>query len=302
MTIQPYAQVQPPQPQPQQPEPIKQTDPLEQAQAEPAPIRPHARGPMRALENLLSHAPRNLMKGRGPGLDQLLKQVGVKLDRLTDDQDAALQAARVQFDFSFQAVRSIDGRTGNETLAMRVEFNASIQTLAADQDSLEARSLSFSGEMFVGRGQDPAGLFEQTFGQDTPARTIAAHAVDRYAQRVAEDEDVADTRENRQAYADLVRDAVDQAAQRVAERQDSQDLAESVRGTQEKVDELLQRFVEEGIEAAEADETAAQMATYYRRISFEMTRQRMLLTAYDPTGQAQVDEPKAEPEEVDAAA
>jgi hypothetical protein len=262
---------------------------------------------MRALENLLSHAPRDLMKSREGTLDKLLKQVGVKLDRLAGDGQEAYQAARVQFDFSYRAVREINRVTGDETVAMHVRFNASIQTLQADGSEARSVSMQLSGEMFLGSGQDPAGLFESTFGPKPTAEGIAAHALDRYAKRLDEDPEVEDTAENRRQYADLVRQAVERAAQRIGQRDGQEDesnaIADNISRTQEELDRMLERFVEQGLDAlAPPSEQTAATLVYQRSLSFEMSRQTLLLSAYSRQGQSQSQDPPADPEEVDAAA
>lgn len=280
-----------------------QAQPQEPPAAESVETQPK-RGPLRALENLLSHAPRDLMKPGGRGMDQLLKQIGVKLDRLSAGSDQAYSAARVQLDFSFQAVREINRATGDETVAMRMEFSASIRTLAGDEDQARAISVEMSGEMFFGAGQDPAGLFEQTFGADRTAQTLAAHALDRYAGRVAEDPDVQDTPENRSQYADLVKEAVEQAARRIRDRQGADsEAADRINQTQQRLEEMLDRFVEQGLEAmSPPDEQTRATVIYQRSLSLEITHRRMLLSAYDPQGQTNIQEPPAEAEQVDAAA
>ncbi len=300
MTIQPIDAMPLPAPASADEPQVPSQEPLAQ---EPRQDRP-ARGPMRALENLLSHAPRDLMKPGGRGMDQLLKQIGVKLDRLTAGSDQAYQAARVQLDFSFQAVREINRATGDETVAMSMEFSASIRTLAGDEDQAQALSVEMSGEMFFGAGQDPAGLFEQTFGADRTAEAVAAHALDRYAGRVAQDPDVQDTPENRSQYADLVKEAIEQAAQRIKDRQgEDSDAAQRISRTQQRLEEMLDRFVEQGLESmSPPDEQTRATVIYQRSLSLEITRQRMLLSSYSPQGQRDVQEPQAQAEQVDAAA
>jgi hypothetical protein len=300
MTIQPFDAMPLPAPPVAEEPQARPQQPLDQDPRQAQPTR----GPMRSLENLLSHAPRDLMKPGGRGMDQLLKQIGVKLDRLTAGSDQAYRAARVQLDFSFQAVREINRATGDETVAMRMEFSASIQTLSGDQEQAQALSVEMSGEMFFGAGRDPAALFEQTFGADRTAEAVAAHAFDRYAGRVARDPDVQDTPENRSQYADLVREAVEQAAQRIKDRQgEDSDAAQRISRTQQRLEEMLDRFVEQGLESmSPPDEQTRATVIYQRSLCLEITRQRMLLSSYSPQGQSDIQEPPADAQEVDAAA
>ena len=264
-----------------------------------APVGLPDRGPMRALENLLSHAPRDLMKHGERGLDRLLRKIGIKADHLAASMgDADIAAARVQVEFSYQAVRQIDA-AGRETFAMQFSFSASVAAVAAGPDGAVAQVQTLSAEGSFGYGSDPQGLLERTFAPQTTADSVANHALDRYRQMLSE-QDADDTAASRAAWADAVTAAVDDTAARLRDKYaDRDDLLERIEQIRADVGEQLNRFVEEGLPEAGAPDAGVQLQ---QQMWLHLELQRTLVRSYASDGAAVEPAPEPEPEAVDAAA
>ncbi len=274
--------------------------PSREAEQAPAPEAVAARrGPTRALENLLARAPRDLIRHGQKHLGKLMDRLGFRARQLAGVDQAALSATRVQLDFAYQAVRRID-QAGNETYAMQFSLQASMTSLAVDEQGLSGQVQTFSAEGFLASGDDAQALFEQTFNPPTTAESVVNHAVDRYRQML-EDQQAEDTEETRSRFADLVGQAVNSTAETLGEKyaEDPQALAR-LKDTQKAIAEKLNRFVSDGL-ASPAPASPAAVAQQQMWLHIEATRTQ--IRSYRPDAALEEAEPDQEqPEQLDVAA
>jgi hypothetical protein len=271
--------------------------PAEQPQT--APLEATPRGPARALENLLAHAPRDLLRHGEKHLGKLMDRLGFRARQLAGVDQAALSATRVQLDFAYQAVRRID-QAGNETFAMQLSLQASMTSLAVDDQGLSGQVRTFSAEAFLASGQDAQALFNQTFNPPTTAESVVNHAADRYRQML-EARQAEDSLENRTRFADRVGQAVDSAAESLAQKYaGNPEALARLEETHQAIAEKLSQFVSGGL-SDQAPASPAALAQQQMWLQIEATATQF--RSYRPDAVLEADDPDdAQPEQLDVAA
>ncbi|MFP4353825.1 MAG: hypothetical protein ACLFUJ_01785 [Phycisphaerae bacterium] len=286
---------------PAEPVEAQPSQPVEAAETQPAgPVGQPARGPMRALENLLSHAPRDLMKHGTRHIDKLMDRLGFRAQQLAEMTDADTARASVSIELSYQAVRQID-QAGNETFAMQFSLDASFSAFAEGQNGQIGAEQTFSLEGFMGAGNDPKALFEQTFNPPSTADSIVNHAVDRYRQML-ENQGAEDTAENRSQYVDLVQSAVDNVAETLREKYaDDAEKLDQIDRIARSVAGKLNDFLENGLGEPTSQTDPATAVQQQMWMQLEMTR--TVVRTYNPAaGPEETDIDEQQPALLDVAA